>query len=181
MSLGTPGPWTRISIYDTCHRISIILRDFFLRNVNFELNSKLDSLVVRAKGMSKYVQLYYPARGVGTYLDLHQHIEFSVLSGYVDRSSISRSHLNLFRQFFSPCQYKNAYMFHGERSASSVLFPNDECQLLDLDRLSCLFFMGLQDLLLSLWKKVSFWKKSEKYSDLRYLPGDHGIFLGCRK
>lgn len=116
---------------------------------------------------------------VGTYLDLHQHIEFSVLSGYLVTSGISRSQLNLFRLFFSPSQYKNAYMFHGERSASSALFP-DECQLLGLDRLSCLFSMRLQDLLHSLWKKLSFWKKSGKYSDLRYLPGDRGIFLGCR-
>lgn len=94
--------------------------------------------------MSKCAQLYYPARGVGAYLDLHHDIEFSVLSGYVDRLGISTRQLNLSRLFFIQCQYENAYMFHGERSVFCVLFL-DECHLLGWDRLSCLFSKGLQD------------------------------------
>lgn len=72
--------------------------------------------------MNTCAQLYYPATGVGAYIGLHQDTEFSIPSGHVDRLGISRRQLDVFRLFFIQCQDKNAYMFHGERSISSVLF-----------------------------------------------------------
>jgi len=124
--------------------------------------------------MSKCAQLYYPAREVGAYLDLHQDIEFSVLSGYVGRLGISIRQLNVFKLIFIQCQYKNTSMFQGKRSVSSVLFP-DQCQLLGLD----LPVLHETSRFAAQW--FSFWKRSEKQSYLRYLPGDHGICLECKK
>lgn len=127
------------------------------------------------KDMSKCGQLYYPVRTVGIYPDIHQDTEISVPSGFAVRLGISRSKLNLFKLFFIPCQCKNVSIFHGERSVSSVLSP-DECQLLSLNNISS----DLQVTSHLLHSALVFEKGLIKCSDLRYLPGDHGIFLECR-
>lgn len=66
-------------------------------------------------------------------------------------------------------------MFHGESSVSSVLFP-DECQLFSLNDLSSVLHATSGLLHIALVFK----KGLKKCSDLRYFPGDHGIFLECR-
>lgn len=127
------------------------------------------------KDTSKCGQLYYPARTVGTYPDVHQDTEISVPSGFAVRLGISRRKLNLLKLFFIPCQYRNVSIFHGERSVSYVLSP-DECQLLSLNNISS-DLQVTSDLLHS---ALVFEKGLIKCSDLRYLPGDRGIFLEWR-
>lgn len=104
------------------------------------------SLSVSAKDISKSAQLYCPASSRCPSRSPPGHWIFCPQWLCRQVMYLQKRIKNLFRLLFIQCQYKNTYIYRGERSVSSVLYP-DECQQLGLDRLSCLFSTGLQDLL----------------------------------